>query len=39
LIVVKLARPVLAAVVRLASRLIDPLVAPFWNRAALRRSR
>jgi membrane-associated phospholipid phosphatase len=39
LIVVKLARPVLAALVRLASRLIDPIVAPFWNRAALRRSR
>ena len=39
LIVVKLARPVLTALVRLASRLIDPLVAPIWNRAALRRSR
>jgi undecaprenyl-diphosphatase len=39
LIVVKLARPVLAMLVRLASRLIDPIVAPFWNRAALRRGR
>jgi undecaprenyl-diphosphatase len=39
LIVVKLARPVLAMLVRLASRLLDPIVAPFWNRAALRRGR
>ena len=39
LIVVKLARPVLAALVRLASRLIDPIVAPIWNRAELRRGR
>jgi len=33
-IVVKLARPVIAFVVRMVERVTDPLLAPFWRRGA-----
>jgi undecaprenyl-diphosphatase len=38
-VVVKLARPVFIALVRLASRLTDPVLAPIWNNAAFRKTR
>jgi undecaprenyl-diphosphatase len=39
LIVVRLGRPLLTPIVRLTSRLTDPIVGPVWNSAALRRTR
>ncbi|MHB8643174.1 MAG: phosphatase PAP2 family protein [Gaiellaceae bacterium] len=39
LLVVRLGRPVLEPLVRLVSRLTDPVLAPLWNRRARRASR
>lgn len=37
IVIVRFARPLLAWLVRLASRLTDPFVAPVWNRAGSER--
>ena len=39
LLVVRLGRPAILAIVRLVERVTDPLAAPFWRRQALRRGR
>lgn len=39
LFVVRLGRPLLVALVRLTSRLTDPILAPIWKTGALRRIR